>query len=105
MAIVDRLESMRPSALLHHDLPSQQSLPSIKSVSSQGLFESEDIEAARARHRDSPKRFACFLSHHTLACAAEARLVKQQLTSLLDAKVFLGKYPPRARARLQLQYT
>ena len=55
------------------------------------IFESEEIEAARARHRSSPKGFACFLSHHKLACAAEARLVKQQLESLLDAKVFLGK--------------
>ena len=51
----------------------------------------DEFEAARARHRDSPKRFACFLSHHKQACAAEARLVKQQLESLLDAKVFLGK--------------
>ena len=56
-----------------------------------GMFEPNEIEAVRARHRDSPKRFACFLSHHKQACAAEARLVKQQLESMLDAKVFLGK--------------
>ena len=99
MAIIGRLESMRPFALLHHDppplalqslLPSQQSLPSLKSEPSHAMFESEEVEAARARHRDSPKRFACFLSHHKQACAAEARLVKLQLESLLDAKVFLG---------------
>ena len=53
------------------------------------------FEDARARHRDSSKAFACFLSHHKQSCAAEARLVKQQLESMLDAKVFLGmtKYP------------
>ena len=49
------------------------------------------LEVTRARHRDSPKGFACFLSHHKQACAAEARLVKQQLEFMLDAKVFLGK--------------
>ena len=51
----------------------------------------EQFGAAIARHRDSPKGFACFLSHHEQACAVEARLVKQRLESMLDAKVFLGK--------------
>ena len=51
----------------------------------------DEFEAARARHRDSPKGFACFISHHKLTCAAEARLVKQQLEKMLDAKVFIGK--------------
>ena len=58
------------------------------------LFQNGKLEAARDRHRDSPKGFACFLSHHKQACAAEARLVKQQLESMLDAKVFLGKCSP-----------
>ena len=55
------------------------------------MFQPNELEAARDRHRDSPKGFACFLSHHKQACAAEARLVKQQLESMLDARVFLGK--------------
>ena len=42
--------------------------------------------------RNADRRFACFLSHHKQACAAEARLVKQQLESMLDAKVFSGKW-------------
>ena len=60
----------------------------------QGMYQTAELEAARARHSDSPKSFACFLSHHKQACAAEARLVKQQLESMLDAKVFLGKRSP-----------
>jgi len=57
----------------------------------QHVLSSTVLEVARARHRDSPKGFACFLSHHKHACAAEARLVKQQLETLLDAEVFLGE--------------
>ena len=59
-----------------------------KSPSLLGSFQPDGLEAARARHRDSPKSFACFLSHHKQVCAAEARLVKQQLESLLEANVF-----------------
>ena len=54
-------------------------------------FQTDELEAARARHFDSPKGYACFLSHHKQACAAEARLVKQQLEFMLNAGVFLGK--------------
>ena len=58
---------------------------------SHNLFQNGKLEAAKSRHRDSPKGFACFLSHHKQACAAQARLVKQQLESMLGARVFLGK--------------
>ena len=75
--IVERLEAMRST---HNEKP--QASPA---------FSTDEFKAARARHHDSPKGFACFLSHHKQACAAEARLVKQQLESMLDAKVFLGK--------------
>ena len=61
-----------------------------------GAFAPGKLEAARVRHRDSPKGFACFLAHDTQACAAEARLVKQHLESILDARVCLGKCRARA---------
>jgi hypothetical protein len=65
-----------------------------------GFIQSDEIKAARLRYRSSPKEFACFLSHQKEASctAAEASLVKQELESLLEAKVFLGKYTPSMRA-------
>ena len=65
--------------------------PSLSQTLSFGMFQTDELAAAKARHHGSPKGFACFLSHHKQACAAEARVVKQQLESMLDAKVFLGK--------------
>ena len=53
-------------------------------------FKTDETEAARARHRDSSKEFACFISLHTQTCS-EVRLVKEGLESILDAKVFIGK--------------
>ena len=59
-----------------------------------GTLKSEELKAAQARHRNSPKSFACFLSSHNTTCASEAKLVKRQLESFLDAKICLGKCPP-----------
>ena len=75
------------------EAPSQPSNTAVEaSPSVEGLlFLPTELKAARSRHKNSPKGFACFLSHHKQACAAEARLVKQELESILDAKVFLGK--------------
>ena len=69
-----------------------------------------DLESARARHRESPKAFACFLSKHNpgsysrnsggaavlqqgelRTADAEAKLVQEELQSLLEVKVFLSK--------------
>ena len=79
-------------------LSSSSPPPYFSQTPSLGMFQPDELEAARDRHRDSPKGFACFLSHHKPTCAAEARLVKQQLESMLDAKVFSGK---RAAPALQ----
>ena len=78
MSIVERLTAMRPSTALE-DKPQQQAL------------HTDELEVARARHCDSPKDFACFLSHHEQGCVTEVEQVKQELASLLDANVFLGK--------------
>ena len=55
------------------------------------LFPPTELKAARSRHKNSPKDFACFLSHDEQVCATEAGKIKEQLESLLDAKVSLGK--------------
>ena len=56
------------------------------------LDRDQRLVAARARHHGSTKGFACFLSHDEKACAAEARMIKQQLQTSLGADIFLGKY-------------
>ena len=83
MEIVERLESMRPSS-------AQAISPTLNPSESSLMLQPDKFEAARERHRNSRKGFACFLSHHQETCADEARLVKQRLEHLLDAKVFLG---------------
>jgi len=50
-----------------------------------------EVDAARAHHRDSSNEFACYLSHHKQASAAEARLVKPQLEAQLGAQIYFGK--------------
>ena len=50
-----------------------------------------EADAARAHHRDSSNEFACYLSHHKQASAAEARLVKPQLEAQLGAQIYFGK--------------
>ena len=42
-------------------------------------------------HQASSKKFAVFLSHHKMACATEARFVKEKLEMMFKAPVFLGK--------------
>ena len=66
------------------------------------MFEPGELEAARARHRDSPAEFACFLSHHEQSCDAEARFVQEQLEAFLDAKVSLGKTYTHTRSAVCL---
>ena len=62
-------------------------------ISSPKLFRiDEEILEARKQHLSSPKSFALFLSHHKVACATEARLVKIQYEGILDGvECFLGK--------------
>ena len=79
--IVQRLESM--TNLQSHVAQRQSKNPSQDLIAA--------LEAARTSRRNSPKEFAWYLSYNKQACAPEARLVKQQLESMLDAKVFLGK--------------
>ena len=54
-------------------------------------FQPNEFESAIARHRGSPKSFACYLCRDSTACADEARLVQQHLEEMLGASVFLGK--------------
>ena len=65
-------------------------------VSSSELIESllsdDGLAEARQRHEGSSKSFAVFLSHHKVACATEARLVKQKYETLLGVECFLGKH-------------
>ena len=88
-----RAEAQRTASMLTPD----SSWCILATTPSLSMFPPEELEAARARHRDSPNSFSCFLSHHKQACAAEARLVKLQLETFLDAKVFLGESLPPSK--------
>ena len=99
--IVERLASMRPvlTCLPEHVSPAPQHLSAFADATPESphrtTLESQEVKAAQARHRNSPKGFACFLSQHKQqACTAEAKMVKQQLESTLEANIFLGKSPP-----------
>ena len=60
-------------------------------ASEHGKLRPDELEAARARHRDSPNEIACFISHDRQACTAEVGIVKLQLELFLDAIIFAGK--------------
>ena len=45
--------------------------------------------ALREQRGASAKPYACFLSHHKLACAMEARFLKGELERMLGAEIFL----------------
>ena len=97
--IVERLASMRPAltCLPEHVSQPPQHLSAFADATPESphvTLGSEELKAAQARYRNSPKGFACFLSHHKQAGTAEAEMVKQQLESTLEASVFLGKSPP-----------
>merc|ERR1711871_418482 len=79
--IVDTLEDLRP-------LESTKSAGPIERVKS-SLLSAEDAERIRAHFNSSPKRFSAFLSHHNAACAAEARLMKDRIDSMLKKEAFL----------------
>ena len=68
------------------------SLQSLQSTGGTFLMDDEEIAKAREQHQSSSKSFAVFLSHHKEACAAEARLVKQNYEDLLGVECFLGAF-------------
>ena len=90
LEIVARLESMRPAGI---EAPnSSASTPQSFYAQSVPLQPNEIATARPGRQHGSPTRgLACFLVHHKQDGATEARIVKKELESVLDASVFLGK--------------
>ena len=56
------------------------------------LLTDKEESGIRQKFQSSPKKYSAFLSHHKVACAAEARLLKKDLDRILGKGSFLGTY-------------
>ena len=83
--------SLRAQIVVRKERASPTGIRTAQTGISEQSFLPDGIESARERRRRSPKTFAYFLIHYNVECATEARLVKRQLETWLDDKVFLGK--------------